>query len=564
MVFSDIFFLYIFLPLFLICYFAAKKISADKLILAAFALLFIAWGEPEWIISALAAALADHLYSAKNRGKRDLFTGILLSCAACLAVTVLLTFSGIIANAADGAVFLPMFIIFYHASKLMSAKNAVLMTFSLFFYAWGEPVWVFLLMGTAFLDYLNGRFIEKHRGEKKAVLGVILSCVIDLAVLGVFKYSPMIVSAVNGIAGTDLPIPEFHMPIGISFYTFQSITYVVDVYRGNARVQKNYFSYLLYISMFFQLVAGPIVRYNTVAREIDNRDATLSEFSAGLTRLVFGLGKKVIIANSMGSLASSFLTFDKAPESVLAAWAGIIAYTLQIYYDFSGYSDMAIGMGLMCGFHFPENFEHPYVSSSVTEFWRRWHISLGTFFRDYLYIPLGGNRRHQLLNIAVVWFCTGLWHGASANFILWGLYFGVLLAIEKTFLLKILNKIPKLFGHIYLIFAVIFGWLIFYFTDMSKIGACLGAMFGRGEIILTDILTESQLLGSLWLIIAAVILCMPVYAKISAAGERIAKANKAGFVTVSAVKLAFMAAVLFLSSISLVGDTYNPFLYFRF
>ncbi|MGN1089676.1 MAG: MBOAT family O-acyltransferase, partial [Huintestinicola sp.] len=396
--------------------------------------------------------------------------------------------------------FLPLFLAFYFAARKTAHKNIVLALFSLFFYAWGEPVWVCLLLFSSVFDYINGRFIDKHKGEKIAVLGVIVSCTVNLLILCTFKYSGMLVSGINGLTGLSLPVPEFHLPIGISFYTFQSITYVVDVYKGRARAQKNYFNYLLYLSMFFQLVAGPIVRYNTVAREIENRTVMLSEFSAGITRLIFGLGKKVIIANSVGQLASTFLTFDNAPASVLAAWAGVIMYSLQIYFDFSGYSDMAIGLGLMCGFHFPENFEHPYISSSATEFWRRWHISLGTFFRDYLYIPLGGNRKHQMLNIAIVWFCTGLWHGASFNFILWGLYFGVLLLIEKKFLLEWLGKVPKFIGHIYLLFAAVFGWMIFYFTDMSAMGKCLSGMFGIGDIPLTDILTESQLKGNLWLI----------------------------------------------------------------
>lgn len=460
--------------------------------------------------------------------------------------------------------FLPLFLVCYFAARKIRTKNYVLAAFSLFFYAWGEPVWVCLLLFSSLFDYFNGLFIDKHRGEKKAVLGVIISCTVNLAILCTFKYSGMVVSGINDLLGLSLDVPSFHLPIGISFYTFQSITYVVDVYRGNARVQKHYPNYLLYLSMFFQLVAGPIVRYNTVAREIENRSVKLSEFSDGITRLIFGLGKKVIIANSVGQLATDFLTFDKAPDSVLAAWAGVIMYSLQIYYDFSGYSDMAIGLGLMCGFHFPENFEHPYISSSATEFWRRWHISLGTFFRDYVYIPLGGNRRHQMLNIAVVWFCTGLWHGAGANFILWGLYFGVLLVIEKKFLLNALNKAPKFIGHVYLLFAAAFGWMIFYFTDMSKMGGCLGAMFGMGGVPAADLLTESQLKSNLWLIIAAVILCMPVYDKISALGEKTAKTGRLGFFSASVLKIAFLAAVLLISSVSLVGDTYNPFLYFRF
>ena len=461
-------------------------------------------------------------------------------------------------------VFLPLFLICYFAASKTKTKNIVLIIFSLFFYAWGEPVWVCLLIFSSVFDYFNGRFIDKHKGEKKAVLGVVISCVVNLSILGVFKYSGMIVSGINTVTGLSLPVPDFHLPIGISFYTFQSITYVVDVYRQKARAQKNYFGYLLYLSMFFQLVAGPIVRYSSVAREIESRDVKISDFYQGICRLIFGLGKKVLIANSVGMLASELLDFGTAPSSVLAAWAGVIMYSLQIYYDFSGYSDMAIGLGLMCGFHFPENFEHPYISSSVTEFWRRWHISLGTFFRDYVYIPLGGNRKHQLLNIAIVWFCTGLWHGASWNFIIWGLYFGVLLVIEKTFLLKVLDKLPKFFGHLYLIIAVIFGWAIFYFTDTAQLSSCLGAMFGAGGLALTDILTVSKLKGSLWLIIAAIILCVPVYSYVRKVGGRFSMQSKGKFVFVGAVKIVSLAAIMFLSVISLVGDTYNPFLYFRF
>ncbi|MCM1578890.1 MAG: MBOAT family protein, partial [Ruminococcus sp.] len=399
---------------------------------------------------------------------------------------------------------------------------------------------------------------------KKAVMGVVASCTVNLAILAVFKYSGMIVGGINGLFSLSLPVPEFHMPIGISFYTFQSITYVVDVYRGQARAQKNYLGYLLYLSMFFQLVAGPIVRYSSVSREIDNRSVKIGEFSDGITRLVFGLGKKVLLANSMGAIADDLLGFDGMPASVLAAWAGVILYALQLYFDFSGYSDMAIGMGLMCGFHFPENFNYPYISRSATEFWRRWHISLGSFFRDYLYIPLGGNRKHQLLNLAIVWFCTGLWHGANANFILWGLYFGLLLIIEKKFLLKFLESLPKIVGHLYLILAVTFGWMIFYFTDMSRMGACFGAMFGKGGIEATDLLTESKLKGSLWLILAALVLCTPIYRVISEYGQRVAKNTKGGFAVVSGVKMIFMLGVLFLSFVSLAAGNYNAFLYFRF
>ncbi|MGN0667022.1 MAG: MBOAT family O-acyltransferase [Huintestinicola sp.] len=459
--------------------------------------------------------------------------------------------------------FLPVFLIAYYAARKPAYQNIVLIIFSLIFYAWGEPVWVLLLLFTSVWDFLNGLFISKHQGQKIAVLGVVCSVAADLSILAVFKYSGLIVSGINSLIGTSFDVPSFHLPIGISFYTFQSISYTVDVYRGKAKAQKNYFGFLLYLSMFFQLVAGPIVRYSTVAREIESRSIRISEFNDGLTRLIFGLGKKVIIANSMGQLASSMLDFSDAPASTLAAWAGVLLYSLQIYYDFSGYSDMAIGLGLMCGFHFNENFEHPYISTSATEFWRRWHISLGTFFRDYLYIPLGGNRKHQILNLAIVWFCTGLWHGASVNFILWGLYFGVLVVIEKLFLLKILEKIPAFFRHIYLILAVMFGWMIFYYTDMTKMGKCFFAMFGIGTDA-SDIVTESAVKGSIWLILAALLICTPIYSKISAKAKKIAEGSGVGFITVSLIKTVFLLAVFAVSAIMLVGDTYNPFLYFRF
>ncbi|MBQ8978337.1 MAG: MBOAT family protein [Oscillospiraceae bacterium] len=458
--------------------------------------------------------------------------------------------------------FLPIFLIFYFAAADIRIKNVVLVFFSLFFYAWGEPFWMVLLIISSITDFLNGRFITRHKGEKKAALGVVSSCVIDLGILAVFKYSGFFMSSVNALTGLDLPVPDLHLPIGISFYTFQSITYVVDVYRGK-KAQQNYFGYLLYLSMFFQLVAGPIVRYGDVAREIDRRDITTHDFAEGLCRLVYGLGKKVLIANSVGAVAEQCLTFDGAPVSVLAAWAGVFMYSLQIYFDFSGYSDMAIGMGLMCGFHFPENFDHPYASRSVTEFWRRWHISLGTFFRDYVYIPLGGNRRHQMLNILVVWFLTGLWHGASGNFILWGLYFAFFLVLEKTFLLSFFKKIPALFGHIYTILVALFGWAIFYFTDMGKLLTCLSSMFGGKGLPLTDIVTESALKGNIFIIIIAVLLSAPVYPRLRSLADKLS-GNTVTFTLYGLAKIAFLLGIFALSAISLVGDTYSPFLYFRF
>jgi len=461
-------------------------------------------------------------------------------------------------------IFLPLFLLFYFAARNIKQKNVVLVIFSLAFYAWGEPLCVFLLILTSLLDYTWGRFIDKYRGSRKAKIGLACSVIIDLGILAFFKYRGLIVTAINAVTPLELTVPEVTLPIGISFYTFQSLTYTIDVYRGKAKMQKSWGKYLLYLSMFFQLVAGPIIRYSDVSREIENRTVKISDFSEGLTRFIFGLGKKVIFANNVGAIADQLLGFDTAPDSVLAAWGGVIMYTLQIYFDFSGYSDMAIGMGRMCGFHFPENFNYPYISRSATEFWRRWHISLGSFFRDYVYIPLGGNRKHQMLNILVVWFCTGLWHGANASFILWGLYFGVILIIEKKWLLKALDTLPRIIGHIYSLLVIVVGWTIFYFTDLSKCGACMKTMFGAGGAALSDPVTESALKGSIWLIIAAIILCVPVYGKVSEICEKGVRRHPAAFGAVSAVKLICLLAIILVSSLLLVGDTYNAFLYYRY
>lgn len=457
--------------------------------------------------------------------------------------------------------FLPLCMLLYYILPFRGWRNGVLIIFSLMFYAFGEPVWVLLLIGSALVDYINGLFIEKHRGRKIAVLGVVMSLVINLGILAVFKYSGFIMENINAVTGLGLPVPRFTLPIGISFYTFQTISYTVDVYRGKAKVQRNFFNFLLYVSLFFQLVAGPIVRYTTVAEEIDSRKFSVTDMSMGFERLIIGLGKKVIIANTVGNIADTLL--EDAPASVLAAWAGVIMFSLQIYYDFSGYSDMAIGLGMMFGFHFDENFNYPYISKSATEFWRRWHISLGSFFRDYLYIPMGGNRRHQLLNLAVVWLLTGLWHGASWNYILWGVFWGVLVIIEKLFLGKVLDKIP-VFGHIYLIFAAVMGWTLFYFEDFSQLGVCLSTMFGAGDALLYDDITISLLKGSCFVIAAAVILSCPLYRIISQKTDSLADRSGAAFYTARFVQTAALLAILGVSSILLVNQSYNPFLYFRY
>ena len=342
--------------------------------------------------------------------------------------------------------------------KSFKGRNLVTVIFSLIFYAWGEPVYVFLMIFCVFVNYLCGISIDTNVKHKK--LGLVLGIIFNLAVLGTFKYLGFFADILGNL-GLKVSVPTLALPIGISFYTFQSMSYLIDVYRKESPPQKRFLDLLFYISMFPQLIAGPIVRYGTIAEEIGNRKVTWNDFAEGSYRFLIGLGKKVIIANQISTVADYFLAANPETFSTAGSWIGLLAFTFQIYYDFSGYSDMAIGLGRCLGFHFNENFDHPYISTSITEFWSRWHISLGSFFRDYLYIPLGGNRRHQALNILIVWFLTGMWHGASWNFILWGVYFGIIVMIEKYTILKIYDKIPKIFLHLYSIFLFTLGWGIF-------------------------------------------------------------------------------------------------------
>jgi alginate O-acetyltransferase complex protein AlgI len=316
--------------------------------------------------------------------------------------------------------------------------------------------------------------------------------------------------------------------------------------------------------MFFQLVAGPIVRYESVEKEISYRKADLTDINSGVIRFVYGLAKKVLIANCMGELASNSLDFDTLPSSVSAAWFGVFAFALQIYYDFSGYSDMAIGLGQMFGFHFPENFNYPYISRSATEFWRRWHISLGSFFRDYVYIPMGGNRKHMYFNLAVVWFLTGLWHGASWNFIIWGCGYGLLIMLEKLVLLDTFRKIPGIFSRIYSLLIIMTGWAVFYYTDMGKLKECLKAMFMLTNLPLTDELTKSAFLNNVYLIVIAVIIAMPIYRLISEKAVKLERRSPVNFVLIKSAQTVLTAVLLIISSVMLVGQTYNPFLYFRY
>ncbi len=458
--------------------------------------------------------------------------------------------------------FLPLCLGLYFFSKNKNYRNAVLILFSLVFYAWGEPIWVVLLLFSALVDYFNGLFIEKFYSKRIAILGVISSLVINLGLFAVFKYSGFFVENINALFNISLNVPKFDLPIGISFYTFQTISYTIDVYRGNVKAQRSFPRFMLYVSLFFQLVAGPIVRYSTVAREIDNRVATTEDFSNGFTRFIVGMGKKVIISNSISLISDKFLA-NGEPISVFSTWLGVIAFSLHLYYDFSGYSDMAIGLGNMVGFHFNENFVYPYISRSATEFWRRWHISLGSFFRDYLYIPLGGNRKHQFLNLFIVWFLTGLWHGASWNFIIWGLYFGLLIAVEKLFLGEVLKKIPRVFSHFYLIFVALISWEIFYFTDTSVMLKYLGAMFGVG-VKLIDEVSKTTFMNNIFLLLLAALFCMPIVEYAKRFSSKFIKNYRYGGAVIGTAQIIISLSIIFISTIFLVGETHNPFLYFRF
>lgn len=461
--------------------------------------------------------------------------------------------------------FLPLNLILYYVVPNKTWKNVVLLLFSLFFYSWGEPVWVFLLMLTAFLDYTWAKCIEYFNltgQQRRKKIALIASLVFDLGMLGVFKYSGFVVENINLLTGLSLPVPQIALPIGISFYTFQTISYVLDVYRGQVAAQKRYYKYLMYLSSYHQLVAGPIVRYSDVAAEIENRTVSAQDFSEGITRFCLGLTKKVVVANVAGSLAGNYLDADLASLSVAGAWFGVLLYTLQIYYDFSAYSDMAIGLGRMFGFHYHQNFNYPYIAKSVTEFWRRWHISLSSFFRDYVYIPLGGKYRHQIFNICVVWFLTGLWHGASWNFILWGVFYGALLIVEKLGLLKVLEKIPSVFSHLYLLFLTLIGWTIFYTTDLGKLGGYFGVMFGLSGNVLSDPQLSITFMNNLFWLVAAVMFCMPITQLV----KRWAQAQRSEGVRagISIVNAIMNVMLLFVCTAMLVGDSYNPFLYFRF
>lgn len=456
-------------------------------------------------------------------------------------------------------VYLPLVLLGYYICP-KKGKNLFLLIVSLIFYAWGEPKYVFLMIFSILVNYVFGLLMDKHRENKKRLkLLLVISVIIDLGLLSVFKYTDFIITNINSVFGAGFDLLNIALPIGISFYTFQAMSYTIDVYRDNVRVQRNLIDFGMYITMFPQLIAGPIVRYSDVQDQLAERNVTTADFSEGIMRFVVGLGKKVLLANQMGAVWTQIYALG-GDISALMAWTGAAAYTFQIYFDFSGYSDMAIGLGRMFGFKFPENFRYPYESVSITDFWRRWHITLSTWFKEYLYIPLGGNRRglaRQALNLLIVWTLTGFWHGAGWNFVMWGLYYFAILFIEKLFLLKALDKLPRLFRHAYALLLIVIGWVIFASDDVSVMLPYLGSMFGAngalGGMDVYTLLTRAALM---------VICCvasteLPRRLFVTAAGKMNEKA-------VFTVKSVLTLALLALSVVFLIGDSYNPFLYFRF
>ena len=460
--------------------------------------------------------------------------------------------------------YLPFVLVLYFICP-KKLRNLLLFVVSLIFYAWGEPIYVVLMIFSTLVDYTHGLLVAHYKAAgntRAAKLVVASSMIINLALLGFFKYYDFLAGTVNSLIGTTLPLTGVALPIGISFYTFQTMSYTIDVYRGDAEPQKNIISFGAYVALFPQLIAGPIVAYKTVADQLNCRHEDTDKFAYGIKRFTAGLGKKVLLANSAGVIWDTIKVMDMSSLPVLTAWIGILAYTFQIYFDFSGYSDMAIGLGNMLGFRFLENFDYPYMSKSITEFWRRWHISLGSWFRDYVYIPLGGNRKglaKQIRNICIVWLLTGLWHGANWTFVLWGAYFGVLLIIEKMFLLKALKKAPAIVGHIYTMFFVIISWVIFALDDMKSVIGYIGAMFGTGGALYDK--TSLYLLSTnIILLVILALASTDIPAKL---GNSLV--DRLGEKPLSAVvQNVVFAAVILISTAYLVDATYNPFLYFRF
>ena len=460
--------------------------------------------------------------------------------------------------------FLPIFMICYFLVP-RKMKNLVLFLGSLVFYAWGEPVYIFLMLFSTISDYVWGRLIEEYRGKDRSRIFLLCSIVINLFILGFFKYVDFLMQTVNAVFGTSIPFLNLPLPIGISFYTFQTMSYVIDVYRGDTKAQRNILQFGVYVTMFPQLIAGPILKYHQVERYLQDRRTDLDAISYGAKRFVTGLAKKVLLANNLGLLWKQVTELGTDQMSVLMAWLGIAAFALQIYFDFSGYSDMAIGLGAVLGFHFPENFNYPYVATSVKNFWHRWHISLSTWFKEYVYIPLGGNRKglpRQLFNILVVWMLTGIWHGAGWNFLFWGLWFAFFLILEKLFLGDILESVPKVFGRIYTLAVVLISWVFFALESPGEILVYLQAMFGMNGVGPVNSLAMFLCNEYLVLLVIALVACLPLGSRLVHA----LKSSKTGpAMALYRLGEKVIPAVLLLLSVAYIVDaSYNPFLYFRF
>ena len=473
--------------------------------------------------------------------------------------------------------FFPLCMIFYLSAKTIERKNIVLLIFSLVFYAWGEPKYILLLLFMSLADWLIAILIYKSNSEKKRKMLLFTACVINLGLIGIFKYANFAVFNITNLFNSEPTVLNITLPIGISFYTFQLLSYVIDVYRGDVKAQPKYQIVLLYASLFHQCIAGPIVRYRDVEKQLLNRRVNIFDVNKGINRFCIGLGKKAIIANTCGKLFETFIVSDDivasveavsvvSSKSVLSLWIGILLFSLQIYFDFSAYSDMAIGMGKMIGIDYKENFDYPYTSSSVSEFWRRWHISLGSFFKDYVYIPLGGNRKglsRTYFNLFVVWLLTGLWHGASWNYILWGLYFYIFIALEKAFLVKYLQK-NVIVSRIYSLLVVFFGWVLFKFENTSVMFAVLKGMFGFNDNSFVDFETTTMLTSNILLIIFSCVVCVPVFKKVCSKVEALSDDNIMVAKVWTGLNSISPIILIFLSLINIVGNSYNPFLYFQF
>ena len=453
--------------------------------------------------------------------------------------------------------YLPITLLAYYLVP-RQGRNIFLFIVNLIFYGWGEPKLVLLMVFNIFFNYIGGWLVDKYRADaKKKKLFLILTCVLDIGILAVFKYTGMITETLNMLPFLNIPELQISLPIGISFYTFQTMSYVIDVYRDDAPVSKNFINFGTYVALFPQLIAGPIVRYRDVAEQLVNRRETLEMFTRGVKLFMVGLAKKVIIANTMGTLTTNiFATTDE--NGVVGTWVGMIAYTFQIYFDFSGYSDMACGLGNMMGFEFLKNFNYPYIAKSITDFWRRWHISLSTWFKEYVYIPLGGNRKgvkRQILNLLIVWGLTGLWHGAAYNFVLRGLYYGLLLILEKFVLKKFLDRLPSFVQHIYTLFIIIIGWGLFYFTDVGQLGEFMVDLFNFGNGICGD-QAFNLIMSNLPMLIIAAVASTPLATMLYTRFEH------TRFMWIP--ETLYCMGVLAVSTASLVNQSYNPFLYFRF